>query len=276
MLPSFVIGGAQKAGTTSLHWRLKSHPDVFIPDKPQEIHFFDDARNFARGLSWYEGLFAGWSGEAQVGQTSPRYLYDPEAPGRIHTALPQVRLIFLLRNPVDRAYSHYWHSVKLGYETLSFEEALEREEERLASGGSSPRDHSYADRGRYAEQLARYLALFPKRQVLVLTGPPSGDETEERVARFLSLDAGRFPPRRQSAKQSNPSRLPRIHLIQRLTRHVRDRLPYVTAAVDLLNLRTAEYPPMAPTTRERLLERFDAEIASLEELLETDLSHWRR
>lgn len=274
MLPTFVIGGAQKAGTTSLHWRLKSHPEVFIPDKPQEIHYFDDERNYARGVDWYERLFAGWSGQECVGQTSPRYLYDPACAARIHDLLPDVRLIFLLRNPIDRAYSHYWHSLKLGFETLPFEQALEREPERLAQGGLSLRDHSYLDRGRYAEQLSRYFALFPRERVLVLT-EGGGETRDDACARFLSIDPARFPARSSSPKQSNASRLPRLPFVQRWTRHFRDALPRVVAGIDRLNLRTAAYPPMAEATRQRLRERLEPEIEALERLLGRDLPAWR-
>jgi hypothetical protein len=275
MLPNFIIGGAQKAGTTSLHWRLKSHPDVFIPDLPQEIHFFDDDLNFARGIGWYEELFSGWSGQPCVGQTSPRYLYDPQAPARIQAALPDVKLVFTLRNPVERAYSQYWHSVKVGFETLSFEAALEREPERIATGFEARRDFSYVDRGRYAEQLLRYLERFPRERILVLTGGERAETADARCAEFLGIDASRFPPRRESARESNAARLPRLRFVQRLTRHIRDRFPHAVAAVDRLNLRNAPYPPMAPATRTRLVESFAPEIERLERILGTDLSHWR-
>lgn len=275
MLPNFIIGGAQKAGTTSLHWRLKSHPDVFIPERPQEIHYFDDERNFAHGIGWYEQLFAGWAGQPCVGQTSPRYLYDPEAAGRLHAALPEVRLLFTLRNPIDRAYSQYWHSVKQGYETLSFEDALEREPERIASSVEARRDFSYADRGRYAEQLARYFELFSRAQILVLVGGESAEALDARCSAFLSIDATRFPARSTSAREKNAARLPRLPSVQRVTRHLRERTPRAVAVVDRLNLRTAPYPPMSESTRARLAERFSPEIDALEELLGIDLAHWR-
>jgi hypothetical protein len=275
MLPTFIIGGAQKAGTTSLHWRLKSHPDVFIPDLPQEIHYFDDERNFARGVGWYEELFSAWSGQRCVGQTSPRYLYDPAAPARIHATLPHVRLVFTLRSPVDRAYSQYWHSVKQGFETLSFEEALERERERLSLGAEARRDFSYVDRGRYAVQLLRYLERFPRERILVFTGGERPDAVDARCAEFLEIDAARFPARRASARESNAARLPRLRFVQRLTRHLRDRTPYVVAAVDRLNLRAAPYPPMAAATRARLVARLAPEIERVEHLLGVNLSHWR-
>ena len=277
VLPNFFIGGAQKSGTTTLHWRLKEHPQVFIPDFPQEIHFFDDAKNFERGLRWYEGLFAGWKGQRAVGQTSPLYLYAPEVPERIHAVLPDARFVFILRDPVDRAYAHYWHSVKKGYEGLDFAAALEAEPERIARGGLRRRDHSYLDRGRYAGQLQRYFERFGRQRTLVLlqdelSADPS--RVEAACARFLDVDPAAFPPR--SVAVYNVSQLPRSRSLQRAVGPWRRRLPRLAAALDRLNLRTAPYPPLDAALRARLERLFEPEIRDLEELLGRELRGWRR
>ncbi len=198
-LPSFLILGAQKAGTTALYAYLREHPDVTGPVW-KEVSFFD--RHYARGARWYRGNFpVRGRRAAAVGEASPSYLFHPLAPQRVRSLLPHVRLIALLRNPVDRAFSHYQHEVVLGRESLSFEDALEREEERLA--GEVERltadptyfshawwNYTYKARGLYAEQLERWLALFPREQLLVLltdelAADPGG--TYRRVLDFLAV-----------------------------------------------------------------------------------------
>jgi hypothetical protein len=198
-LPDFLILGAQKAGTTALYAYLRWHPQVTGPSF-KEVSFFD--RHYARGERWYRAhLPIRRSGI--VGEASPSYLFHPLAPERVARMLPRARLIGLLRNPVDRAFSHYQHEVALGREELSFEGALAREDERMQ--GELERmlrdpsyfsyawwNYTYAARGRYAEQLERWLDAFPREQLLVLfTEELAADTagTYRRVLDFLGVDA---------------------------------------------------------------------------------------
>jgi hypothetical protein len=194
-LPGFLIIGAQKAGTTALYSYLRRHPGITGPAW-KEVSFFD--RHYHRGEAWYRGNFP-LLRRQHIGEASPSYLFHPLAPQRVAALLPDVRLIALLRDPVDRALSHYHHEVALGREPLSFEEALEREEERtrgevermLADPGYFSRawwDYTYLARGRYAEQIERWLAVFPPQQILVLSSEKLSEEpgpTHARVLAFL-------------------------------------------------------------------------------------------
>lgn len=178
-LPSFIIIGAQKAGTTSLFKYLRQHPGI-APAHKKEIKFFDC--NYANGLDWYRSHFpkeSELSAGRITGEASPHYLSHPLAPLRIQEVLPEVRLIALLRNPVERAYSHYQLNVRRRREHLSFEEALDQEESRLAGmlekirqGETIPLynflHYAYVYKGLYAEQLENWLAVFPRQQVLIL------------------------------------------------------------------------------------------------------------
>lgn len=175
-LPDFLIIGAQRAGTTALYEYLRRHPGIAGPAW-KEVNFFDV--HHRRGQAWYRGHFPIRS-RAIVGEASPSYLFHPLAPERVAALLPEARLIALLRNPIERALSHYHHEVDLGREPLPFEEALEREEERMrgelermlgdpAYFSDAWWNHTYVARGRYAEQLERWLAFFPREQLLVLT-----------------------------------------------------------------------------------------------------------
>lgn len=204
-LPDFLIIGAQKAGTSSLYAYLCAHPAV-APALAKEIHYFD--YNYARGESWYRAHFPGiWEqwrkGYRATGEASPYYLFYPHAPRRAAALVPAARLIALLRNPADRAYSHYQHQVRLGLEPCTFEEALEQEAARLAGEyekliwddtyySFNYQNYSYRARGMYAGQLARWLSFFPREQLLVL---PS-DELYHSPARSLKrvLDFLGLPP----------------------------------------------------------------------------------
>ncbi|MCB1055668.1 MAG: sulfotransferase [Acidobacteria bacterium] len=277
-LPNLVVAGVQRAGTTSLHYLLASHPEVFFPERPQEIHFFDDDRAYARGLDAYRRLFRGWRGERWVGQTSPLYLFEPAVPERLHGALPEAKIVVVLREPVSRAYSHYWLEVRYGWERESFERALELEAERLEGGFDARRHFSYTARGRYAEQLERYFALFGRERVLVLLQDEMKNAPErvlERLGGFLDLDPAGFETQGGRVKHRNAALLPRWPALQRWARPIRERLPRFGYVVDGLNLERRSYPPMASGTRAALAERFAPEIDALEALTGVDASAWR-
>jgi Sulfotransferase domain len=191
LLPGFLIVGAQKAGTTSLHAYLSEHPSVLSP-ATKEVHFFD--HDFHRGLSWYRAHFERSTRPGRLGgESTPYYLFHPLVPGRVAEALPDCRLIVVLRNPVDRAFSHHNHERALGFEDLDFERAiaaepgrLAGEEERLAADGRyrsfAHQHHSYLGRGRYAEQLERWLERFDRDRLLVL----SAEDLFAEPARIVS------------------------------------------------------------------------------------------
>lgn len=178
-LPAALIIGAQKGGTTSLFNYLVQHPDV-LPPFAKEIHYFD--LHYARGVTWYRGRFPyghRLGGGRLTLDASPYYLIHPQVPARAARLLPTVKLVALLRNPIDRAFSHYQHEVRGGRETLSFADAVDREAERLAGEEErlrrdplyysfSHHRHSYVLRGRYVEQLRRWTEHFPRSQLLVL------------------------------------------------------------------------------------------------------------
>ena len=211
LLPDYLIIGAQRAGTTSLHRYLVQHPGVRTTLRTKGVHFFDTG--YGRGMSWYASRFptrlTGWyvarrhGVELRTGEASPYYLFHPHVPARVAEHLPQVKLIALLRDPVVRAYSHYQHEAARGFETLSFEEAIEAEPARLAGetrrllaeplyNSFEHQHHSYLARGRYHEQLAHWRALFDDRQLLVISSERFFREPEatfRRVLEFLELPA---------------------------------------------------------------------------------------
>lgn len=213
MLPSFLIIGAQRSGTTSLFRYLRQHPDILRPLK-KEIDFFD--RHWHRGLQWYTTHFPLRRPGKITGEASTNYLFHPACPARVRSLLPGVRLIALLRDPVARAFSHYQHERRGGNESRPFAEALAADAEavrdahcRLAAGELADswihRHHSYAERGRYAEQLARWRECFPPEQLYVTTAERFYREPDEVCAEIFDfLGLARY--RIRAARAHNAAR----------------------------------------------------------------------
>jgi hypothetical protein len=179
VLPDFVVLGAQRGGTTSLFDYLSRHPQV-LPAYRKEIHFHD--LHYSRGIAWYRAHFplaSRMSNGKITGEATPNYLVHPEAPRRLQATTPQARLLVMLRDPIERAHSAWRLRTSEGRETLSFEDAITREqrqptlvigeyhEDRRAVGDAIR--FLYLAKSRYAEQLERWLEFFPIEQFAVLT-----------------------------------------------------------------------------------------------------------
>jgi hypothetical protein len=202
-LPQFLGLGVQKGGTTTLQKLLEQHPQVWLSPK-KELHYF--SLHFDRGPEWYSQFFADASPGQCCGDITPYYLFHPEAPQRIADLLPEARLIVLLRDPVERCLSQYFHSRRLGLESLELEEALAAEPERLVGAEdqlTAPdgrhrghQEHSYLARSRYEQQLKRYEQRFSSDQILLLKSEDlfeRGAQAWDRLLSFLALDAVPFP-----------------------------------------------------------------------------------
>ena len=221
--PGFIMIGAQRCGTTSLFRALMAHPQVVRPAFHKGINFFD--LNYYRGLTWYRGHFpvarvaqaaTARHGGPMTFEASGYYMYHPFAMERLARDLPRVKLVVMLRDPVERAFSAYKHEYARGYEWESFEKALELEDERLigetdrmradpAYESFTHRHHSYTRRGHYADQLERIFGLFPREQVHVMDSEAffarPAQEYEELTG-FLGLRA--LPAGQLRAAQRTP------------------------------------------------------------------------
>ena len=213
-LPDYLIIGAQRCGTTSLQDVLTEHPNITSARLMKGVHYFDTG--YENGLDWYQAHFptrayAAWKERATgapllVGEASPYYIFHPTALERIRSTLPEVKLIALLRDPVERTISHYKHEVRRGNETLGMEEALDAEPERIAGEAERIRrdpgynsvalqTFSYVARSRYVDQLRRARALFPEEQVLVLQSERFFEQPTGAYQRILHyLGAPPFSP----------------------------------------------------------------------------------
>ena len=245
----FIVPGAQKSGTTALHYFLTKHSRIALPDR-QEMHFFDDEDIFSRSAVDYELLHRHFGairlrqsyGGQVAGEVTPSYLYWGPAMERIRNYNPQIKLVILLRNPIDRAFAHWNMQRFKDREQLDFLPALKEEPQRIAQPLSiESRRFAYVDRGFYSVQLERVFSFFPREQVKLVKFEGFRDrkqETLDDIFDFLGVK--------------------RLRIASDKDRNV---VPYERA--------------MLPEERKYLLEVYAAEIDKLERMLDWNLADWK-
>lgn len=283
-LPNFIVGGAIKGGTTSLNYYLKQHPDVFMsrfkeprffayePDNPDHVEGHG-LRFPIRTIEEYAALFDEATTERAIGETSPHYLRSPQAPQLIKDTIPDVRLIFSLRDPVRRAYSSYWHRVRLGLEDRPVEEVLVDGDQAVAHG-------------LYYATLQDWYAHFDKQQVMIVLFDDLVRDalgTFADICRFLEIDDTFVPDlavRNKGGAMKN-QRLGRFY--ERLKKHpLRQAInPLVPEGlrqkmIDTRNSNFEEPPPMPPDLARRLYDYYREDVERLETLIERNLSSWKK
>jgi hypothetical protein len=288
--PTFLVIGAYKAGTTTVHHALRAHPDVFVPLQKEPSFFaFADAPDPAspayeravRDEAAYTALFADAGTATAVGEVSPEYLVNPEAPAAIAQRCPNVELIAVLRNPVDRAWSDWLMYVRDGRERDDFARALTLQEQRQRAG--EPTGH-YLSTGEYADQLVRYLARFPREQLHVWLYDDL-DSNPDRVMREMFTALGVDPHvSPTTAQRHNVGGVPST-VRDRVLLGARNRYRPVLRRLPLAGLRRRVSstlderlvrPSIDPDVRATLLEHFRQDIERVQELLDRDLSIWMR
>lgn len=208
VLPDFMIIGASKCGTTSLYNYLIKHPYITPAFKKEAKYFIF---RYERGINYYKSFFPTklkkwifskiYRRELITGEASPGYMFHPDVAKKVHSILPNIKAIIMLRNPVDRAYSHYYHGIRKGIEYYSFKKALEIENDRLKgdfeklkSGEINEsrdyRRYSYITRGIYVDQIINWLKFFPKEQVYIIKSEEffkNPSKYTQEVFKFLGL-----------------------------------------------------------------------------------------
>jgi hypothetical protein len=290
-MPNFLIIGAQKAGTTSLYYYLKQHPQIYMT-REKEAHFFsyeneklnfrDSNRNLTipiTNIEDYRKLFQGVSNEIAIGEASPSYLYISKSVERIQHHIPDVKLIAILRNPIDRAYSNFLHCIKEGSEPLSnFKQALQAENIRICDNRWDPRLH-YIQKGFYFTQLKRFFDRFDHRQIRVylyedLQNNPVGIVQE--IFQFLSVDQ-KFVP--DVSSKYNVSGIPKNKTLQVLmtgltpiSTRLKPLLPAkLSQAIKKQILMKPEFPL---EMRGQLVQVYQEDILKLQDLIQRDISKW--
>jgi hypothetical protein len=273
-LPTFLGIGVPRAGTTWVHELLDGHPDVYVPTHRKEVRFFD--LYYERGLQWYEKFFppdANAGRYQAIGEISPGYLYCSGCPEHI-AGIPSIaKLLLILRNPVDRAYSAYGRRIRYREFSGPFEDLLSIEPELIQLGF-------------YSRKVKDYLRYFSRDQLLVLIYEHAVldvVDTKETLAGFLGVAADRFPLS-VGSQRVNRSYIPRARPVPHaLTRYVAvklrdwdlDRVLNLADRIERLLGAAGPMPPMEEETRQYLSELFADEVRDLESLLGIDLGCWK-
>jgi hypothetical protein len=289
LLPNFLCVGAQKSGTTTLYEILKGHPDVFLPRKIKETKFFVLEEKYVKGKAWYEReFFSEWNGEPAAGEIDPAMMFEEKSAQRIFDTLGRnTKLIFIFRNPASRAYSHYLMSRRKGFEELPFDEAIEKESDRLKNEPGKKFNFSYLSRGFYAAQVSRFLPFFPKENMLFLVF--EDDFIKNRKATFGHIQQflGVKQVELNLDIRSNEAAVPKSKALHDLTRK---RNPLRSVAGKLLprkvrrgiqkflsgtNTEAVSNPKLDPRRERELIQRyFIGDIHQLETITGRDLSSW--
>ena len=292
--PNFIIIGAMKAATTSLYTYLKQHPDIFM-SSIKEPKFFNnlekdpDLQLYAKGMrkintfKEYYSLVENAKHETVIGEASVSYLFDENCAKLIKKYLPDTKIIAILRQPVDRAYSNFLHAKKADKEEIQFFEQAFEEAERKKKKDQPIK--YYKEKGYYTEQLKRYYNLFPKENIKVLlfeeiTNHPVA--TSQKIFEFLNIDSNFVP---DTSTKVNVSGSPKgffgwIIMKLRYYNLIPDvqfskYLPKFIIKI-IFNSAYKKAKPLSVALRKRLTEQFyKEEILNLEKLIGKNLSHWR-
>lgn len=286
--PDFIIAGAAKSGTTSLARYLAAHPKIKVLG--ERLEFFGEYSNprfrdidtqaYAQMMNSEENT------EYMVGEKSVSYLYSRTAVNEIAAMVPDTKIIVVLRNPVDRAYSDYWHRVRTGVEKLSFSEALDAEPQRIADGARF--ELHYATYGLYADRLKDYIARFGRDRVLILFYQDLKDDPASVVESTFdylgvspSTDGIDFVVHNKGGNATSlPVRLAlRVaqnkSVTETLKRLLPSRLTKFLTAYLVRRSSAGTYPDIKPEDKERLIRFFDVSISELEQMTGRDLTQWR-
>jgi len=270
LVPDFLVVGAMKAGSTTLMDYLVSHQEVGIPN--EEINYFDKDSNFEKGIDWYAKWFESFSKHKIVGEKTPAYCYEPKAVERIHQQNPAMKLVWILRNPVKRTYSNYWHYIRIGKELLSVNDCLDQEEQRIKEDIYK----GYFKRSVYADQVERYLEYFPMSQMHFIIFEEfvrNPEENLKELSNFLGITPAKFTQKPLvSNKGYKPFCIPAEYYARQWFGY-----GWVHKIVHNLNkLFGSKYTPIDKDLEASLYKRFIPQNQRLEKLLNKDLSFWNK
>ncbi len=295
-LPDFIIPGAAKSGTTTLYQLLSQHPDLFFPPSRKEPFYFSfggekptySDEQFNSIPIWetekYLELFDSASENQLCGEASTSYLYTYEKSLNLlksfyGDALKDLKSLIILRNPVDRAYSHYTYLIRNGFENRSFEEAISKK--GIAEWKKKRWGFDYLAYGEYAAQVSAFKEAIPQTKVWLLEDLKKGSETTNEMLNFLGVPLTEF----DTSMKANPSGIPKnkglVNLLRKnpLAKKIGKALPSSLQSNlknrrDKLMSKLLTKEPMKPETREELTSYFREDIEKLQRIMDRDLEHW--
>ncbi|MBB4070257.1 hypothetical protein GGQ18_002865 [Salinibacter ruber] len=273
-LPDFVIVGTCKSGSTSLHQNLRKHPDLYTPSN--EVHYFYSRAQgrYNEGPEWYERHFDEAEDGQTVGEKTPLYARVPEVASRMHEMLPEAQLVWIFRDPVQRAHSHYWFNVNLGKEPCSFERALQQER---AGEREEDVERAYLRTGLYAEQVERYLEWFSIDSMFFCTLRELKSEPAKlfgRLYNFLGVDH-EFADRIHSEQRKTTTHTPYSPWLRHVVLSHFGGQSLARKIEYKLNSRPSSgYPEMDDTVKQDLYDFYASPNQRLREITGLQVEHW--
>ena len=271
--PDFLVVGAMKAGTSSLWYHIRNHQNVCGP--LQEVHFFDRDTNYSQGLAWYsQALGKGTSlKDCLIGEKTPKYGYSKRCAERIYQLSPEMKMIWIFREPVDRAFSHFLHARRKASEFYSFERAIQLESR---NNGRKAAHLNYLFRSKYSIHVKYYLELFERKNFLFLKFEDFVAEplTQlEKVFDFLEVPAGKYEYRHLVRNQARTPGLPRARYIARRVFGRKSRAFEVVTGLSKRK-RYVQKSELGERTRIKLMTEFRPYNEELAQMTGLDLSDW--
>ena len=273
--PNFIIVGTMKSGTSTLSDLLSLNKNIYIPDK--EIHFFDNYGGYSelynRGVDWYRSQFSDAAPNQLIGEKTPTYSYLKDVPERIQGLFPEIKLVWIFRDPVQRAYSNYWHAVVNGVENKSFTYAIANEDIRIKESIW----FGYKRRGLYYKQVENYLQYFDIDQMYFMTlkDLKSNPERSLRsICDFLEVD---FDLDMLNNKLvSNKTYLPRFKKLRYLMRKYIGYASILSKIERRINLSKKAYPKMKDADLDYLRSYYRDANIELQKITGLDIRHWNQ
>lgn len=276
--PNFLVVGAAKAGTSWLHYCLNAHPEIFVP-KVKELHFFSYPYVYQKGNEWYESFFDSASSETVIGEVCPSYISFPNVPERIHQYNPNMKLIFVLRNPIQRAYSHYCMGMKQGKLDFDIDSHLNHES-------------NYVQLGLYYQQITRFLQYFSLDHLKIITFDElktTPQATLKEIYTYLNVNSD-FSPSESVLKPKNvSSSLPKFPILYKFLKEkekqISNKSRFLRGLITDLRLQGKLqllhklnqgklYPKLSENKKRSLAKFYAQDVNNLSQLINKDLQIW--
>jgi len=283
---TFICIGAQKAGTSTLHDIIKQHPEISLP-KYKETHFFRDDEKFKKGINYYYDFYFDKLNTNIIGEIDPEYSFFDVCAERIKKSIKNVKIVFILRNPVDRAYSHYLMTKRRGLEDLSFHIALRKEKERTITHHHKIH-YSYVSRGLYLNQIERFEDVFGKQNIKIFLFEDLVFKTKRTVSdiiNFIGLNPFEFDYDIKSNQASViKSKILRDFIykpnilkkgVGKLipSKRIKDKIMFF---LNKKNLKSSKKKELSNKEKNQIFKDYFVEdVNLLEKKLSLDLSHWK-